>query len=144
MRKSSLIGIGAAFGALLAYLFDPDRGRSRRARLSDQAAARGRDLTGTVRQTAEYQKGVAKGIIHDASGAFRPDNVYDDETLMQKVRSEALGYWDGSDSIEIDITDGKVELSGSVRDSASHDQLLSLIRDVEGVGLIDDRLKVGS
>jgi osmotically-inducible protein OsmY len=97
-----------------------------------------------MRQTAEYQKGVAKGIIHDASEAFRPDNVYDDETLMQKVRSEALGYWDGSESIEIDITDGKVELSGSVRDSASHDQLLSLIRDVEGVGLIDDRLKVGS
>jgi osmotically-inducible protein OsmY len=144
MRKSSLIGIGAAVGALLAYLFDPDRGRSRRARLSDQAAARSRDLTNTMRQTAEYQKGVAKGIIHDASEAFRPDNVYDDETLMQKVRSEALGYWDGSESIEIDITDGKVELSGSVRDSASHDQLLSLIRDVEGVGLIDDRLKVGS
>lgn len=144
MRKSSLIGIGAAVGALLAYLFDPDRGRSRRARLSDQAAARSRDLTETMRQTAEYQKGVAKGIIHDASEAFRPDNVYDDETLMQKVRSEALGYWDGSDSIEIDITDGKVELSGSVPDSASHDQLLSLIRDVEGVGLIDDRLKVGS
>jgi osmotically-inducible protein OsmY len=144
MRKSSLIGIGAAVGALLAYLFDPDRGRSRRARLSDQAAARSRDLTKTMRQTAEYQKGVAKGIIHDASEAFRPDNVYDDETLMQKVRSEALGYWDGSESIEIDITDGKVELSGSVRDSASHDQLLSLIRDVEGVGLIDDRLKVGS
>lgn len=144
MRKSSLIGIGAAVGALFAYLFDPDRGRSRRARLSDQAAARSRDLTETMRQTAEYQKGVAKGIIHDASEAFRPDNVYDDETLMQKVRSEALGYWDGSESIEIDITDGKVELSGSVRDSASHDQLLSLIRDVEGVGLIDDRLKVGS
>ena len=144
MRKSSLIGIGAAVGALLAYLFDPDRGRSRRARLSDQAAARSRDITETMRQTAEYQKGVAKGIIHDTSEVFRPDNVYDDETLMQKVRSEALGYWDGSESIEIDITDGKVELSGSVRDSASHDQLLSLIRDVEGVGLIDDRLEVGS
>jgi len=144
MRKSSLIGIGAAVGGLLAYLFDPDRGRSRRARLSDQAAARSRDFTEKMRQTAEYQKGVAKGIIHDASEVFRPDNVYDDETLMQKVRSEALGYWDGSESIEIDITDGKVELSGTVRDSASHDQLLSLIRDVEGVGLIDDRLKVGS
>lgn len=143
MRKSMLIGIGAVLGALLSYLFDPDRGRSRRARLSDQATARGRDLSETVRKTAEYQKGVAKGFAHEASDVLRPDKEYDDETLVQKIRSEALGYWEGSEPIEIDIRDGMVKVSGSVRDSASRDQLLGLIRDVEGVGMIDDRLKVG-
>lgn len=144
MRKSILIGAGAVFGALLAYLFDPDRGRSRRARLSEQTTARGRDLSESMRKTVEYQKGVARGIIHDASETLRPEKDYDDQTLMQKVRSEALGYWDGSEEIEIDITDGMVKVTGSVRDSASRDQLLSLIRDVEGVGLIDDRITVGA
>lgn len=144
MRKSILIGAGAVFGALLAYLFDPDRGRSRRARLSEQTTARGRDLSESMRKTVEYQKGVARGIIHDASETLRPEKDYDDQTLMQKVRSEALGYWDGSEEIEIDITDGMVKVTGSVRDSASRDQLLGLIRDVEGVGLIDDRITVGA
>lgn len=143
MRKSVLFGTGVAAGALIAYLFDPDRGRSRRARLSDQALARGRDLTETVKKRAEYQKGVAKGIIHEASGALHADKDYDDETLEQKVRSEALGYWDGEEPIEIDIRDGMVTVSGSVRDTASRDRLLSLIREVEGVGLIDDRIRVG-
>lgn len=144
MRKSMLLGIGAAAGAFLAYLFDPDRGRSRRAKLSDQATARGRDLSDAMRKTAEYQKGVAKGFVHEASDALRPEKEYDDETLIQKIRSEALGYWEGSEPIEIDIRDGMVKVSGSVRDSKSRDQLLRLIRDVDGVGLIDDRITVGA
>lgn len=144
MRKLMLIGIGAMLGAALAYLFDPDRGRGRRARLSDQAAARGRDLSESVRQQAEYQKGVAKGIVHEASSALRSDKEYDDETLMQKVRSEALGYWDDDADIEIDITDGMVMISGSVRDTESRDRLLRLIRRIDGVGLIDDRISIGS
>lgn len=144
MPKTLLIGIGAATGALLAYLFDPDRGRSRRARLSDQAAARGRELSETMRKTAEYQRGVARGVVHDVTRPFRADEEYDDETLLQKVRSEALGYWDGSESIEIDITDGMVRITGSVGDEAERDRLIELIRDVEGVSLVDDRLRVNA
>lgn len=144
MRRYALLGAGALMGAAVAYLFDPDRGRSRRARLSDQAAARGRDLSETVRQRAEYQKGVVKGVVHETADALRGDKEFDDETLMQKVRSEALGYWDGDEPIEIDIRDGMVKVSGSVRDTASRDRLLSLIRGVEGVGLIDDRIRIGA
>lgn len=143
MKRSLLLGTGAIFGALLAYVFDPDRGRSRRARLTDQAAASGRTFSDKMRKTAEYQTGVARGVFHEASDALRPDKDYNDETLLQKVRSEALGYWDGSEAIEIDITDGMVKVKGSVRDTASRDQLLDLIKDVEGVDLIDDRLTVG-
>lgn len=144
MSKSLLVGIGAAAGAALAYLFDPDRGRSRRARLSDQLAARGRDVTESVRKQAEYQKGVAKGIIHEASDMLKAEKDYDDETLLQKVRSEALGYWDGSDSIEIDITNGMVRISGSVDDEAARERLIELVRAVEGVSLVDDRLRVNA
>lgn len=143
MRKSIFMGIGAMLGALLAYMFDPDRGRTRRSRLSDQATARGRDLTEVVKKKVEYQKGALKGLVHEASESMRPEKKYDDDTLIHKIKSEALGYWDGSEPIEIDIRDGMVKVSGSVRDSASRDRLLRLIRKVEGVGLIDDRIKVG-
>lgn len=144
MIKSLPFAIGLAAGAVLAYLFDPDRGRSRRARLVDQTAARGRDLTESMRKQAEYQKGVAKGIIHEASDALRAKGEYDDETLLQKVRSEALGHWDGPHSIEIDITDGMVRITGSVESEDSRERLIELIRDVEGVSLVDDRMRVGA
>lgn len=143
MRKLFLFGTGAAVGAMLAYLLDPDRGRSRRARLTDQAAARGRDIAQSAKQTLEYQKGVARGVAHDISERFEPETTtYDDETLGQKVRSEVLGYWDGN-QVEVDITNGMVVVLGSVDDQESHDRLLKMIQEVDGVTIIDDRLEVG-
>ena len=142
MRKPLFFGLAAADGALLAYLLDPDRGRSRRSRLSDQASAKARDLTHSMRQTVEYQKGVARGVLHDLTGTLRPEIEYDDETLTQKVRSEALGYWDGSGDIEIDIANGMVRITGTVDGEDDRERLIELINDVDGVSLVDDRLTV--
>ena len=144
MRKFLRFGVAAAVGAGIAYLFDPDRGRTRRAMLADQAAARARDASETVKAKAEYQKGVAKGLIHEVTDSLRTEKVYDDATLLQKVRSEALGYWPDNGNVEVDITDGMVRVSGSVASEPDRDRLLDLIRDVDGVGMIDDRLHVGT
>lgn len=92
----------------------------------------------------EYQKGVAKGVVHDLTEPLRTEQRYDDETLLQKLRSEALGYWDHPDTIEVDISDGTVRLTGDVGDQNARDQLVKLIRRVDGVGLIDDRLQISS
>jgi osmotically-inducible protein OsmY len=134
----------AAIGAAIAYMFDPDRGRTRRARIADQAAARARYAAGAVKAKAEYQKGVAKGIIHDVTEPLRGEGTYDDDTLLQKVKSEALGYWPDPQEIEVDITNGMVRVSGTVAKESDRENLIKLIRDVEGVGLIDDRIKVGA
>lgn len=141
VRNAVTIGMGVMIGALLMYLLDPERGRTRRVRISDQAAARGRDISESVGKVAEHQKGRARGVVHDVSTAFRTEQEHDDQTLVQKVRSEVLGYWDDSD-IEVNITDGMVKVSGTVPDASSRDRLLSLIRNVEGVDLVEDRLKV--
>jgi hypothetical protein len=56
---------GALMGASLQYLLDPQLGRTRRARLADQAAA---SLRRTVRWTgrkARYQGGRLKGFWHE-------------------------------------------------------------------------------
>lgn len=136
--------VAAAIGAAVAYLFDPDRGRSRRARIADQTAARARDAAGAVKAKAEYQKGVAKGIIHEVTEPLRGEEAYDDDTLLQKVKSEALGYWPDPHEIEVDITNGMVRVSGTVGNESDRENLIKLIRDVEGVGLIDDRITVGA
>lgn len=144
MRGLLKFGFAAAVGAGIAYLFDPDRGRTRRAMLADQAAARARDASETVKAKAEYQKGVAKGVVHEVADSLREERVYDDETLLQKVRSEALGYWPDAGDVEVDISDGMVRVSGSVNSEPDRDRLIGMIREVDGVGLIDDRLRVGT
>lgn len=145
MRKFLLIAGLVSLAGLLTYLLDPDRGRARRARLADQVSARGRDVADAVTAKAKYQKGVFEGVAHEVAAIFEEDGVYDDETLMQKVRSEAIGP-SGVDAgdVVVDITQGTVHLTGSVADKKAHRRLVDLIGKVDGVSDIDDALSTSS
>lgn len=143
MRRLMSFMFGASVGIALMYLMDPDRGRTRRARLADQTAARARDIAEAVQTGIEYQKGVVRGAAHDVADTLRPEQQFDDETLLQKVRSEALGRLNGSTSdLVIDISNGEVRLSGSLSTAAERDRLIELIRQVEGVSGVDDQTRI--
>ena len=103
-----------------------------------------RDATETVRSQAEYQAGVAKGAFHEAASSVTPERHFDDETLVQKVKSEALGQFSSQESVEVEVTDGTITVSGSVPDEEQREQLLQMIREVEGVEAIEDRLHVNA
>lgn len=136
-----IVGIGAAAAAAM-YLLDPDRGRSRRAKLSDQAAALARKAEEKARAQAEYQKGVAQGLAHDLTEPFRPKPDFDDETLRQKVKSEAIGRWEGPKSdVEVDVDKGVVTLKGNV-DAEKVVGLIRLVKGVPGVASVNDQLSV--
>lgn len=145
MRRFLWIAGLASFAALLTYLLDPDRGRARRARLADQLSAKSRDVADTVAAKAKYQKGVFEGVAHEVASVFDEEKSYDDETLMQKVRSEAVGP-SGVDAgdVVIDITDGTVHLTGSVTDKKAHRRLVDLVGKVDGVRGVDDTLTTTS
>ena len=137
-----IVGIGAAAAAAM-YLLDPDRGRSRRAKLSDQAAALARKAEEKGRAQAEYQKGVVQGLAHDLTEPFRPEREFDDETLRQKVKSEAIGRWDGpKNDVEVDVDKGVVTLKGKVDDAQDMNELIRLVKGVPGVASINDQLSV--
>jgi osmotically-inducible protein OsmY len=136
-----IVGIGAAAAAAM-YLLDPDRGRSRRAKLTDQASALARKAEENARAQVEHQKGVVQGLAHDLTEPFRPETEFDDETLRQKVKSEALGRWDGpKKDVEIDVDKGVVTLTGKV-DAENMDELIRLVNGVPGVASINDQLSV--
>jgi osmotically-inducible protein OsmY len=136
-----IVGIGAAAAAAM-YLLDPDRGRSRRAKLSDQAAGLARKAEEKTRAQAEYQKGVMQGLAHDLTEPFRPEPDFDDETLRQKVKSEAIGRWDGPKSdVDVEVNEGVVTLKGNV-DTEKADRLIRLVKGVPGVASVNDRLSV--
>ena len=136
-----IVGVGAAAAAAM-YLLDPDRGRSRRAKLSDQAAALARKAEEKTRAQAEYQKGVVQGLAHDLTEPFRSEPEFDDETLRQKVKSEAIGRWDGpKNDVQVDVDNGVVTLKGNI-DAEKVDRLIRLVKGVPGVASVNDQLSV--
>ncbi len=147
MNKLKLIAAGG-IGFLTAYLLDPDRGRSRRAQLADQTAARARRATDWVGSKMRYQRGVAKGIAHRLTSPFRREtDLPTGDLLLQKVRSEAVGHWEidavTPHNVEVDIREGNVMVRGSVASADDRRRLVEAILDVDGVDTLEDRLTVG-
>jgi hypothetical protein len=61
-----------AAGAAVQYLFDPQLGRTRRARLVDQIGARVRRFSRLVGKKLRYQKGRLRGVAHDLAPGREP------------------------------------------------------------------------
>jgi osmotically-inducible protein OsmY len=143
VRKLKSIGAAMA-GAAVAYFMDPDSGAARRARTKSQSAARWRDLLADMKARIEYQKGVARGLKHDVASTFREDREFDDDQLVQKVRSEALGPWiqrtGHTGDVDVTVEDGEVTVEGSIDEPDRRHGLLELIENVEGVLTVTDRL----
>src|SRR5215211_2034951 len=64
------LGVGLVIGsigvgALLMYLFDPDRGRGRRARISDQLTSKVSRFGEAVEGRARDLRNRTKGVIHE-------------------------------------------------------------------------------
>lgn len=132
MKKTVMSMLG---GATLAYLFDPSNGKARRVRLTDQAAARMRNLREAAAAKTTYQRNVVEGWVHEAKGAMRPPRTFDDATLVQKIKSETLGNWtaQGHPPVEVDVSAGRVTLATELTDPGSREELLRRVERVEGV-----------
>ena len=145
MRKIPMV-IGGGIGATIAYLFDPDLGRSRRARMRDQMASKARGALSALSGKAEYQAGRAKGMVHEAMTSRREPRIYDAETLIQKVRSEAVGPWKVGAAepheIHVGIDGERVTIEGRVASPADRERLREMVSNVEGVEVVEDALVV--
>lgn len=80
---------GGVVGATLQYMYDPTSGRSRRARLKDQAAARVRDLTRTIGRKVRFQRGRLRGFAHEISTSWNVDDHKADDGVadLHEVRT---------------------------------------------------------
>jgi hypothetical protein len=66
--KTALVAAGAA---TTAFLWDPVSGKRRRARLRDQSAAMVRKGYRRATSWLRYQRGKAKGVVHEATEPLR-------------------------------------------------------------------------
>ena len=133
MRGANLVKliIAGAVGAALAYVFDPVRGRRRRAELKDRGRATVRREVRAVERQASYGKGRAEWVILKVRHP-RPHVPEDDETLVDKIRSEVLGRVDGP-HLTIDVYDRVVTLRGEVPDERMAQQVEHDVRATPGV-----------
>lgn len=134
-RSALLVG----FGATLAYLFDPDRGKGRRAKLADQALARARDTAEEVSRRSRYEAGRVRGMAHEVFASETPPR--NDAELLQKVRSEALGPAGLTGDIEIRVDDGVVVLAGPGVSEDRERDLINRIENVVGVTGVRNELR---
>jgi hypothetical protein len=118
----------AAAGAVVAltYFFDPQMGRTRRAKARDRAAAMIRRVARRVGRSSRLARGKGYGAwmrLAHREAAFKD---LDDTTLVHKVESEVLGAR-GGESITINAEDGVIVLRGEVE---SAERMAELARDV--------------
>jgi osmotically-inducible protein OsmY len=121
-----------------AYLLDPDRGKSRRARLQQRIGGllrRGSDRAG---RKAQFYAGKTQGLKERATGFGKGAAPANDQTLAAKIQSEVLG---GSsypkEKLNVTVEEGIVTLRGEVD---SQDQAASLEQEIRKVsGVLDVR-----
>lgn len=132
---------GVGLGAVGMYYLDQHSGRRRRALVRDRLAHMRRVLTRQVPRTVErrgrFVRGVAKGLGHEAAELAHLNGhhaIVDDETLVARVRSEALrerGIKAGE--IRIDAYEGCVTLRGQLEHEHEIRHLVDAARHIEGV-----------
>ena len=128
---------GMASGAGLAYLFEPEHGRSHRQVARERAGAAVRHSTRRVRRAARatglQTLGRARGLLHRLHPP-PPSEPLDDVGLAHKV--ESVLFRDRhvpKGKISINAEDGTVFLRGQVESSELIDDLTESVRRIAGV-----------
>jgi len=136
-----LLALGALLGAALAYLFDPQSGRRRRAIVRDRSLA-------IVRQGGRKSAQVGRSVAAEAYGASQKiqhmkeePKEFDDATLAHKVQSEIFRDPDiPKGQINVNVENGVVVLRGEVQSPELIDGLLERARKVQGVREVESLL----
>jgi osmotically-inducible protein OsmY len=133
--------LGATVGAAAAFLFDPDRGRARRAQLGSQSAGMARrGWRGAGRQGRLLAARVAGSLSAMRATGGRGETA-NDSTLKDRVESELLR--DASipkGAININAEQGIVVLRGEVSSEEQRTALESRAAEVRGVWYVENLL----
>jgi len=137
------LAIGAVclgVGAGMMYLFDPNRGRTRRAIARDKAASLYSASGEAVARTTQDLRNRATGVAASARSVWKSEPV-SDEKLVARVRSKMGRYVSHPHAVHVEANNGNITLSGSI---LAHEagNFLKCVRGIPGVQSVDDRLEV--
>ncbi|PWF41739.1 SRPBCC family protein [Massilia glaciei] len=127
----------AAVGALAMYLFDPERGRDRRAQSGRQLRGMGKK-TGTVLDQAMSGVKHRLGGVRETMSHLQLRGDAGQRSLVEHVRAAVEDAVSNPMALSIDAEDGRVTVGGLVLDSERRG-LLAAVRAVSGVRDVNDR-----
>jgi hypothetical protein len=131
--------VGAGVGVAMAYLFDPSRGRRRRALLNDQFRRASRRTRDAIDTTTRDMKHRASGIVASTRGRFTSRSS-DPATLTERVRAKLGRVCSHPKAVEADANDGHVTLRGDILAHEVRD-LLAAVATVPGVRTVSNQLR---
>ncbi|HEY8555641.1 MAG TPA: SRPBCC family protein [Burkholderiales bacterium] len=112
MNQPTALLVGTALGAAAMYLFDPERGRRRRAQVRDQVVHSGHKLQDAAQSAAADVRSRAEGYastLRSASERLRSS----DDVLTRRVRNALDRVCSRPHAIDVAASDGSVTLSGT-------------------------------
>jgi uncharacterized protein YunC (DUF1805 family) len=138
-KKRSIVFAGA-LGAALAYLFDPDRGRARRARTRDQFMGLTRRAGKRVGRLGRRIGSEAYGLRQRAAHWSKEPKELDDTTLAHKVESEIFRNPDiPKGQIVVNVEEGVVVLRGALPPEQA-EAVASMAANIPGVRGVENLL----
>jgi hypothetical protein len=140
VRQLGRLLAGAAIGAGLMYLLDPDRGRRRRSLLRDQIVSAAHRTSDAVDATSRDVTNRARGVVAELRGRLAREQVSDD-VLRERVRARIGSVVGHAAGLDTRVTDGRVTLRGPVL-RAEVERLMRSVGGVRGVTEVIDELEV--
>ena len=131
-----------AFGALLAYFFDPDNGRRRRAMAGQRIPALFRRVSERAERTGRSVAAEAEGMKQKATHLKEEEKPRpDDVTLARKVETEIFRDADvPKGQINVNAENGKIVLRGEVEQPEMIKDLEKKTKKVQGVTEVENLL----
>ena len=129
-------------GALLAYFFDPDNGRRRRALARDRIPAFFRRMSERAERTGKTVAAEAEGVKQKATHLKEEEKPQpDDVTLARKVETEIFREADvPKGQINVNAENGKIVLRGEVEQPELIKDLEKRTKKVQGVVEVENLL----
>jgi osmotically-inducible protein OsmY len=133
-----------AMGALIAYFFDPDNGRRRRALARDRIPAFFRTASKKAERVGGTATGQASAMKQKATHLKEEEKPQpDDVTLARKVETEIFRDADiPKGRINVNAENGKVVLRGEVEQPELIQDLEKRTKKVQGVEEVENLLHV--
>lgn len=131
---------GMGLGAGLMYLWDPQRGRRRRAQLLDQLDHAKHCTEDFLDKAQRDLSNRATGVTAEAYSMLGRHGT-DDRVITARVRSKLGRYCSHPHALDVDSQDGQVVLSGQILEDEVAD-VLKAVRWVRGVRGVENRLEI--
>ena len=140
MNKITIALTAAALGAGAMYLFDPSRGRRRRARLGEAASHISHRTQAIAGMTARDVRHRLSGATARTLDQFIGEEAPADDVLVERVRARLGRLVAHPGAIDVVASAGTVTLTGPVFE-AEVDQLIKGVAAVAGVTTVENKLE---